>query len=359
MFIKISMLCGTVEPLFSGTEDFATRLTSQLNADGHSVTWPNWNDWRASGAPGLYRILGNDATDVVSMQYPTDAFRYGLAPHLLALIGRWPLVVTIHEFSAAHPLRRLSISALTARADAVVMTTEYERKMICQWYPWLARRCHVIPIGATIPPLPWRPSTPPIISHFGQIRPGKGLEMFLECAAISQRLGHDWIFQVVGSSVARHRDYLDTLIQRSGASNIQFTLNIGTGEVAERLAQSTAVLLPFPDGATFRRTSLLAAAGCGAPILTTVSSETPEAMANSVIAVETAADAAAKLAELLSDPARLLDAHEKSSLIAGMTSWDTIGKSYASVFESVLRGRGGRVRQRHMGRDIGIAEGED
>ena len=112
------------------------------------------------------------------------------------------------------------------------------------------------------------------VVYFGQIRPNKGLEQFLELANRSIASKRPFKFKIMGSVPGAHQGYMRSL--RSACSPaVDWALDLSFADVAETLAASFAAYLPFPDGASERRGSLLAALANGLPVLSTFGSATP------------------------------------------------------------------------------------
>ena len=112
--------------------------------------------------------------------------------------------------------------------------------------------------------------------------------------------------------------------------------------VADRLSKATLALLPYPDGASMRRTSLLAAAMCGVPIVTRSGSETPPELAALLSSASGVTEMAMLVSDHLGSPAALKAAHENSCRLAAMVSWDAIAARYATIIAAAAAN--GRAR---------------
>ena len=110
-------LCGSIKPLFSGTDDYTESLIGALQERGIEVHPVNLRHWNLSHAGRLLNAVAAARPDAILMQYPTNSFGGSLAPHAFAVSQRVaPLVVTLHEFTRVHVLRRLSIGPLLVRS---------------------------------------------------------------------------------------------------------------------------------------------------------------------------------------------------------------------------------------------------
>ena len=341
--IRLASLCGSIKPHFSGTEDYHAALLKALGEHGLEAAIIDRAGWTLSDLPGLLAQVRDARPDAILIQYPTDAFARTTAIHAFALLQHTaPLIVTLHEFTAAHPLRQLSLAALLARAATVITTAADEAARLCAWYPWLRPRVRVIPVGATTPPREWRPSALRKVVYFGQIRPEKGIEEFM---AVQQRLaaaGTDASFSIIGSYVPLFAPYFDGIVGMARTRNIEIVVGLDPDAVADRLSEATLALLPFPDGASMRRTSLLAAAMCGVPVVTRTTTATPRQLAALLAPAARATDMAALVAHYLANPPALLAAHANSRRLAAMVGWDAIAAEYAAIIAAVATA--GRAR---------------
>ena len=105
--------------------------------------------------------------------------------------------------------------------------------------------------------------------------------------------------------------------------------------MSDRLSAATLALLPYPGGASFRRGSLLAAAVCGVPIVSTTGPDTPPALAALLSPATTVEDMTALAARYLGDPALLERAHQNSVQMGHMTGWPAIADRYIDIFRSL------------------------
>lgn len=332
---RVALLCGRVRQGFSGTEDFARRLTEELAPD-FLTEWVDLPSWRLRMTPRLYRAVAQMAPDVILAQYPTDAFRFGLAPHAFALLNRIaPIALTLHEFSMGHRLRKLSIVALSLRCSAVIVTTEMERATLLSRYPWLKPRMRIIPIASNLPARDWAPGGQFTIGFFGQIRPRKGIETFIEAAGLARAGGRDWRFRLYGSVLDQHRSYLEGLRSRLERENVRIVLSASDVEIADGLSSAHAVLLDYPDGATMRRGSLLAAAACGTPIVTRHSEETPELIVRNTAHAENSAQAIDRLVKVAEDERYRYRLHKGALAIHLRTGWAEVIDAYRTTLNQL------------------------
>jgi glycosyltransferase involved in cell wall biosynthesis len=340
--LRVVMLCGSIKPLFSGTDDFNDTLMATLRAKQIDARSVDSKRWGVGAVSGLLRQVGAERPDAILMQYPTDAFGAALGPHVFGALQRQaPLIVTLHEFVAANPLRRASLGLLLARCAAVVPTAETERQALLGWFPWLKTRAMTIPIAANFVGRNWRPSTPPVVAYFGQIRPEKGLEDYIACQGELAARFPDARFVIAGSRVPKFAAFHQSIEAAARERGIALLGELAADQVPDLLRTATVALLPYPSGASFRRGSLLAAAACGVPIVTTLGAETPAEMTALLLPAASRETMVSRVAEYLSDVTSRDAAHERSRRLSDMVSWDSIGDRYVELISRIAARRSG------------------
>jgi glycosyltransferase involved in cell wall biosynthesis len=338
--LRVVTLCGSIKPLFSGTDDFHETLVEALKQKQVEVRPVELKRWGLAQVPELLRQVASQRPNAILMQYPTDAFGAALGPHAFAALQHQaPLVVTLHEFAAAHPVRRVSLSCLLARSAAVITTAEAERESLLSWFPWLRRRSCVIPIGTSFPGREWQPSERPLVVYFGQIRPEKGLEEYIACQDALRTRFPNAQFVIAGSRVPKFAPYYQTIETEARARGIEMVGELPPDQVPDFLRTATVALLPYPTGASYRRSTLLAAAVCGVPIVTLLGAETPAEMARLLRPSASLGGLIAQTATYLSDRVEQNAAHERSRALAAALSWGAIADRYVGLLDRVAAPR--------------------
>ena len=331
--LRLVTLCGSIKPRFSGTDDFHDTLVARLQERHIDARPVDLQRWGLAQVPNLLRQVAAQRPDAILMQYPTDAFDAALGPHAFSALQRQaPMIVTLHEFAEANPIRRASLSILLVRSAAVVTTTDRERQSLLSWYPWLQRRTCVIPIAANFVGRPWQPSPRPIVVYFGQIRPEKGIEEYIACRDALVARFPNAEFVIAGSRVPKFASYYQTVEAEARKRGMCLHTELEPDQVSDFLQTATVALLPFPSGASFRRGSLLAAAVCGTPIVTLKGEETPPEMAELLAPANTRDELLAQVAACLSVRAVRDAAHDRSCQLAALVSWDAIADRYVRPF---------------------------
>lgn len=338
--LRVALLTGSVPPEPCGVGDFTARLAAALIDQGVDAQLVSGPEWGLAAVPQLRRQLRTLGADLLHIQYPTTGFGSGLAPHVLSLGGiGMPVVVTLHEHSQAHPLRRLSSLAFALRSQALVFTTEGERSSYLRSAPWVGRRSVVIPIGSNIPAGPPQPGPQPVVVHFGQIRPNKGLHDFLAAAQQAQREELPWRFVVIGAVLPAFRRFAEDISRPAQDLPVEWRLDQPAAIVGEQLRQAHVAYLPFPDGASLRRGSMLAALANGLPVLTTRGGQTPPDLAAAVRFVDDPPGAVAELRRLLTLPDERPQLVQRSLAFAARLAWPRIARRHRALYRLLVARR--------------------
>lgn len=333
---RLVTLCGSAGGMHDAMRDSQDLLEPVFQTRGIDVRPVDLGDWSVSAVPKLVEEIRRQRPDAILMQYPTGAFGRSLGPIFLSLIHHVaPTMVMLHEFAAAHFVRKAAVGALLLRTDRIGITAERERKYLNRVYPWLRNRIRDVPIASNIPGRDWTPISPPRITYFGQIRPNKGIEEFVAVRKVIAGELPQAIFEVIGAVIPQHTDYAEALQRTAAESNITVTTNLSIEQVADTLARATVALMPYPDGASFRRGSMFAAAACGTPIATTIGDDTPPELLPFLEPAGTSDELAAVTLSLLRDPAARDRAHHRSVKLSAKFGWEQTADSYCKVFREL------------------------
>jgi glycosyltransferase involved in cell wall biosynthesis len=333
--MHVALLSAEYPPQPGGVGDYTWRLGQALVARGHHTLVFTILDFRfqildvatnsinqkskiknlkSDWGWGCWRdvIAALDATqpDVLHIQYQTGAYAMHPAINLLpwrlsSLPNRPRVAVTAHDlllpylFPKASPLRRWVTRRLLADADAAVVTNEddYAQLIDDRRLPRLVaiRTSSVspvlIPIGSNIPVAPppgyertaWRARLgvapdETLVAYFGLISRSKGPHVLLDALA---RLPSSFRLIVVGGEATQPQDRAYAaeirrqIEERGLRKRVIVTGHCAEAEVSAHLLAADLAALPFTDGASFRRGSLLAALAHGVPVVTTTDDRRP------------------------------------------------------------------------------------
>jgi glycosyltransferase involved in cell wall biosynthesis len=376
--MRIGLVTGEYPPMQGGVGAY-TRILARTMADqGHEISIlaplktheedsrillsPVIGRWGVGSLNVIRQWVKKNRLDVVNIQYQTAA--YGLSPliHFIPdVVHSVPLVTTFHDlrfpylFPKAGRLRDWIVMHLARASDDVIVTNHEDMSRLAH-LPCTA----LIPIGSNIlqslpdefDPQPFREragatSGDLLLAFFGLINRSKGLDVLLHALASLRADGIPARLVVIGGGAgssdptnAEYQREIHTMTDRLNlTSYIHTTGFLDEENVGKFLAASDMVLLPFRDGASYRRGSLMAAIRYGCPIVTTkpvvdvpafvdgenmllVPSANGEALGNAIIQLYHAPD----LRQRLQDGARRL---------ARQFEWSSIARETVAFFERV------------------------
>jgi glycosyltransferase involved in cell wall biosynthesis len=329
---SICLIVGDDHTQHCGVKDYANRLGKSLEKIGLSAEVLAPPDWSVASFLQFCKRLRQRNFDILHVQYPSIGHRTSLWPHLVGLMRiATGVVVTLHEYSSMPILQRASTHLFRRTADQMVFTAEteltnYGRSGVVQ---------RVIHIGSSVPAfLSDLPRTPTVL-YFGQIRPAKGLEEFLELARRSLKLTRPFKFQVIGSVPHRRAAYYQT-VRENSVPEVEWLVDLPFDQVARLMSVSLATYLPYPDGASYRRSSLLAALTNGLPAISTVSPATPREMIDVLLPASGPGEALAHLERLYRSSDELQAYSHAARLFAEKFSWTEIALQHEKVYQETL-----------------------
>jgi glycosyltransferase involved in cell wall biosynthesis len=307
--MRIGIVTGEYPPMEGGVSAYCSMLASQLSELNHTLavisdpravapdsrirvsTIPS--RWNLSALRKIARWASAEELDVINLHFQTGM--YGMSPwiHLLPdWVRRVPIVTTFHDlrvpylFPKAGALRLMAVKWLARRSDAVIATNPEDQAALGAW----GIDAQIIPIGSNVEPVPMSAEErlalhtrmqgetgTKVLAHFGFLNHSKGIEHLLEAAAHLRAEGQRVRIWMIGGRTGASDptnvvwgEKLDRLIAELNLEGcIEWTGYISEPEAARYMQAADLVCLPFLDGASPRRSSLLAAAAQGACILTT------------------------------------------------------------------------------------------
>jgi glycosyltransferase involved in cell wall biosynthesis len=361
---------------------------------------PGWG-WGCLGT--ISRFLQQHRPDVVHLQYQTGAYRMHPAIHFLpGSLCRRPapprLVVTMHDlrlpylFPKAGLLRHLLVTRLLRRADAVVVTNGADLARLGGAAPtpgpspWrgrgaaardllrplaagtLPRRPDLIPLGSSLPTaLPgydrgaWRARLDvepedALLGYFGLLHPSKGADLLVEALGELGRAGRPARLAVIGGgtgasdpgNVAFAEALCRQIAQAGLGAAVHWTGPCPAEEAAAYLKACDLVVLPYRDGASFRRSSLVAALALGCAVVTTAPLDPAEAalgpgqpsLASGVnvalVPREDAAELVEAIAGLLGNAARRQRLGEEAGRLGEAFRWEVVARRTAALYTDLV-----------------------
>jgi glycosyltransferase involved in cell wall biosynthesis len=334
--LRVVMVTGSYPPEPCGVGGYTARLVKELKSQGVDVHVYREGPWGIGNTSRIVNHIHKLNPDVTHIQYPTVGFNRSLGPQALSLKLK-NTVATIHEVSQVHSLRRLSLYPFSFGCRALLFSNQYDRDYATRFAPWINQKSHIVPLSSSIP-LFAEKSERDIddVICFGLIRPQKGIEEFIEAAAESKRRNLPFRFTIVGMMDPRFLDYATSLRKIAADLPLAWELGLDDAAVAERISKAAFAYMAYPDGATERRTSLIALLAQGLAVLTTASNMTPTVFKSELILVENPKLAVEKLTELAGNRNALNATIRNGIELAKRFDWPQIASRHIAIYRSLL-----------------------
>ncbi len=383
--LKLMVITGTWPPMRCGVGDYTAMLcdflfqlpvsihvlTSRqarpdLRLSGHSQleVHPRVEKWNYDAWRTIHRAIKEMQPDVVNIQWPTAVYGRSPAINLLPLFlrthhARTPVVTTLHELRYFKALTRLRILPALVFSRRLIVVDPMDLEVIQTLYPPAVSRCRHIPIASNLPVVPRDFGREErrrqlgftgedfVVGFFGFANPPKGLET-LFAALHKLKAKTPRIKFLLLSQFSDQNAYQRKLLRELKTSGLDaITVNPEYAEprlAAEILASADCAALPFVDGVSVKRGSMLACLAQGLPMITTRpkrgEGQNFQDGANMLLVPPKDALALAKaIGRLMEDP----DLRGRLALgawdLARRFSWEDIARRQLEVFTDALAGK--------------------
>ena len=285
--MKLLMISGSFPPVTCGVGDYTEKLINALSHFDIEIELMANIDFSISQTLKIIKKINSINPNIIHIQYPAEGFGYGILPQILSLT--YKTIITLHEVSQFHLIRKLWLVPFTFRSD-LVFSTKYELDYLKKIFPWFKNKSFVIPIGSNISPSNSsnknEHKNKSEIIYFGLIRPKKGIEKVLELARLLKEHNSTYTIKIIGKTFRDNSEYFDNLINSSNDLPVNWSINLSEKEVEMEINNHLFAYLPFPDGASERRGSLLALLTSNLLVFTTRGKFTPLEMNDLVLFIQ-------------------------------------------------------------------------
>lgn len=374
--MRIGMIAGEYPPAHGGVGAYTRILSQTLSKQGHDVFILSTPDAREEDASiqigsikswsfGCWRQVNawakQNTLDIVNLQYQTAAFKMSPYIHFIPQnVSTTPFVTTFHDlrvpylFPKAGTFREKIVWHLAKTSNGVIVTNQEDEIRIS------VLPCHaLIPIGSNIeaPHIDvqviedWRRKlqhgNEQLIGFFGLINASKGLDVLVGALKTLLETGENVRLVIVGDvgssdpTNAEVQQQINERIISAGISNqVTWTGYLPDEQVAAVLNAVDVVALPFRDGASYRRGSLMAALQQGCAIVTTQPGVTIEIFKDGenmrLIPPDDPAALVAALREVLQNSALRGRLKQGTASLARHFEWPAIARTTAQFFEQTI-----------------------
>lgn len=395
--MRIGLVTGEYPPMEGGVGAFTEQLARALQARGHQphiITskrarpadaprrpgalfepvdlgyarlHPRAGRWRWPTLSTVADLALRYELDLVNLQYQAAAYNMrAAAVHFLPwrLRGIVPTIVTFHDlrvpylFPKAGGLRGAVVRALARHAAGCIATNAADLSQLAHWTAAPIRR---IPIGSNIDA--YEPNHVEIesarldlglsgddvlLGYFGFLNETKGADTLIDALARLDTRYH-LVFiggQTGASDPFNNEAFLRGLrgeINRLGLQErVHWTGFLSPVRVSAHLAAADLMVMPYRDGVSLRRGTLMAALAHGRPLITTFPAApdaAPELVPGENVCLvppDDPARLATAIAELAADPARRSRLGDGARQVACLFDWGTIAGQTADFYAEAL-----------------------
>lgn len=327
--MRIGLISGEFPPMQGGVGAFSERLAQAMAGMGHTMhvvthrearprqeggaryslselkepletDWgllhPVGRHWRWGDVSRIAEVAIRYDLDVLNIQYQAAAYNMRIPAINLApwrLKGLATTIVTFHDlrvpylFPKAGRLRQFVVRLAARKSDGIIVTNSGDRESVAGWALGKTRVAE-IPIGSNIIVHEATPQTVRdarremglsdevfLLGYFGFLNPSKGADSLVQALA---RLDGDvhlvFIGGRTGSSDRQTNEQFVAQVEREMEARGVSERVHSTGFLPDKITSyylqaADLIVLPYRDGASLRRGTLMAALAHGKPVVTT------------------------------------------------------------------------------------------
>lgn len=313
--------------------------------------------------PASYRAaaarINESGADVVWLQHEFGIFGGPAGAMILELVDRIaaPLIVTLHTvLENPNADQRAVMDRLVARASKFVVMSEFGRTTLLDVYRADRDQIEVIEHGT--PDRPFVERSPlrdalgigdrPVLSTFGLIGPGKGLETAIRALPAIAAQYPDILYRIVGAThpnlVAAegeaYRESLEALAEELGvAGNIAWDNRfLGSEDLLDQIEVCDIYLAPYPNLQQITSGTLAYAVALGRAVVSTPFVHARELLRDDVgmLLPDCGSDAIAEAVRLLlAVPGERAALQDRAYRRGRQTAWSVVAQRFAALVSGV------------------------
>ncbi len=249
------------------------------------------------------------------------------------------------------------LNYLASRATAIVSMTKSSLNLMSDLYEAPSELMYLIAHG--VPEFKSRETSflkkkyhltgREVVSTFGLIGPGKGLELGIEAVASLTRKHPEILYMILGRTHPmlveyegeKYRHMLENMVSKLQIEdNVRFVNKyLSNEELGEYLYMTDIYLSPYPNKDQAVSGTMAFALGCGRAIVSTPYSYAVETLdeGRGLISQEADPGQLAKLMEnILQNPTLKLELQKKAWKLGKNWTWPSVGRQYTDMFKSML-----------------------
>lgn len=336
-------------------------ITSVRSRSQEPRVYPVADRWGLIDCVRVWKVLREVRPDLLVVQYTPEQYGFGMAFKLLPLLVRWTqqrttVITTFHTLVGGRWIAKPNVLLMAAGSHGLVSVHAELSELFQRHLPWWSGKLHEIPIGANIPtPSLSRESAHralclrlglnervALIGTFGFPGPGKGWDTLFQAVQDLQATTpvHLVCIGAVREEDRPYRAELDRLAHRLGlADRIHWLVDLPAQEVSNCLAGLDVYVVPYDDGASLRRGTLMAGFQAGVPTVTTTPRYAHAALRQGLTIVTVPPQSPKALAqamrELLGDEGLQRQLRQGMAAVAGQFQWSAIAEHHVQMRQMV------------------------
>lgn len=398
--MRLGLITGEFPPMEGGVGAFTECLAQAMSEMGHEIhvvthrearsqggeDSPSWRTlrepletawgmvhpvarrWNWQDVGRLAQIAMRYELDILNVQYQAAAYNMrhpaiNLAPWRLRGIS--PVVTTFHDlrvpylFPKAGRIRNLVVRLVAEKSNGVIVTNGEDREVVQGWLNEPGRLAE-IPIGSNIALHEagqgaidaWRRGLPLrsddfLLGYFGFLNPSKGADILIEALSELEKHVH-LVFlggQTGSSDTEVNRQFADEVASVASdlgvSERVHWTGFLSDRELSVAMQACNLMVMPYRDGASLRRGTLMAALAHGQAVVTTEPVSRVQELTHGENVWLVARDSAAALSEaiaLLQNDANLRHRLGQGALLLSQQfGWGAIAEATVAFFSRFTR----------------------
>lgn len=377
--IRVCFISGAYPLCCDGIGDYTAKLISSLSRENLEISLITSNEepireyikqnnlprifpiikrWNIFALIAMLKFIAKEKFDIIHLQFPSSRYKRTFSlcffPFLLRLFLKKKAIVTLHEFSISYPISKFRQILLSLGSSKVIVTDNDDVKHLAGKIIAGKRKICFIPIGSNIDvyecDLREKESffkktglneQARTIAFFGFIHQNKGIEYLLQAISKVKNDGISVQLLVMSQlnfvSNAYHNKIKQLIESLALDKSIFITGYMASQEVSKFLSFSDICVLPFTDGVTLRRGTLMAALCHGKAIISTRSNYIPSQLVDKenicLISVNNVKELEEAIKLLCIDNELRKKIAEKSEKLSKDFSWDKIAKIHKELYQ--------------------------
>ena len=321
--------------------------------------------WRWNSLATVVDVVVRYDLDVINIQYQAAAYNMrnpaiNFLPWRLKTLTK--TAVTFHDlrvpylFPKAGRLRRMAVNFMARQADGVIVTNHEDYQSLNSHLQTPLRQ---VPIGSNI--TTYSPNHIEVaearelagvgdrdclLGYFGFLNESKGADTLLRALArLDARFHLIFIGGQTGSSDPdNNQTFLDQIkrlaVDLKVADRVHWTGFVTDQRVSTFLHAADMMVMPYRDGVSLRRGTLMAVLAHGRPLITTIpTTPTPEIIHGQnawLIPPDDDAVLSQAITTLAADPNLCARLGQGAVLVADLFTWDKIAEQTADFFRDLI-----------------------